>query len=84
MALARFAWALASLEPFAVKWFERPRSMLSRERFRDMVYIDVGYCGNRIDVGRMGERERDWDLEGMNRIYKSPSLQTDTNNGDAA
>ena len=35
LALARFAWALASLEPFAVKWLERPRSMLSRERFRD-------------------------------------------------
>jgi hypothetical protein len=58
LALARFAWALASLEPFAVKWFERPRSMLSRERFRDMVYIDVVYCGNRTDVG---EWEREWE-----------------------
>ena len=39
--------------------------MLSRERFRDMVYIDVGYCGNRIDVGRMGEILAIWSREPM-------------------
>ena len=76
MALARFAWALASLEPFAVKWFERPRSMLSRERFRDMVYIDVVYCGNRIDVDvENGERTE---------LINHRAFELTQNNGDAA